>query len=169
MSENVMDVLIAGYLSKQAAVDDYEALAVADIELNGLVVVSKDLQGEVLVEETGDHLVKKGAIGAGGVGLAVGLFAPPLLAATAVGAAIGAGLGKVARSKMKDKIEQNAEETIPLGGAGLIAAFPRESREAVEQTITRAIKQAVGEAEGGKVKALQAALADAQEKMSEAE
>ena len=37
------------------------------------------------VTETGDHLGKKGAKLGGGVGLVAGLFAPPLLAATAAG------------------------------------------------------------------------------------
>ena len=46
--------------------------------------VSKDAQGEVEVQETGDHLGRKGVKVGGGVGLVVGLFAPPLLAATAI-------------------------------------------------------------------------------------
>ena len=49
------------------------------------------------VQETGDHLGRKGVKVGGGVGLVVGLFAPPLLAATAVGAAVGGLAGKFAR------------------------------------------------------------------------
>jgi hypothetical protein len=56
----------------------------------GAVVVSKDLEGNLSVEQT-DHMVKEGAEGLGAIGFVVGLFAPPLLAATAVGAVIGAG------------------------------------------------------------------------------
>jgi hypothetical protein len=44
------------------------------------VVVSKSLDGELSVEET-DHMVREGAEGAGAVGLALGVFAPRLLAA----------------------------------------------------------------------------------------
>jgi len=44
--------------------------------------------------DRGDR-AREGAAGLGAIGFAVGLFAPPLLAATAVGAAIGAGAGKV--------------------------------------------------------------------------
>ena len=62
--------------------------------LHGAVVVSKDLEGNLSVEQT-DHMVREGAAGLGAVGFAVGLFAPPLLAATAVGAVIGAGAGKL--------------------------------------------------------------------------
>ena len=37
----------------------------------------------------------------GGVGLVVGLFAPPLLAATAVGAGVGAVAGKFAKHRIE--------------------------------------------------------------------
>ena len=59
------------------------------------MVVSKDLEGNLSVEQT-DHMVREGAEGLGAVGFAVGLFAPPLLAATAIGAAMGAGAGDAA-------------------------------------------------------------------------
>ena len=88
--DETTDVLIGGYMSKDAAHDDYEAALASGGYLHGAVVVSKDLQGELSVEQT-DHMVREGAEGLGAVGFAVGLFAPPLLAATAVGAVIGAG------------------------------------------------------------------------------
>ena len=84
------DVLIGGYLSADAARDDYEAVLASGGYLEGAVVISKDLQGNLSVEQT-DHMVREGAAGLGAIGFAVGLFAPPLLAATAIGAAIGAG------------------------------------------------------------------------------
>ena len=99
------------------------------------------------------------------MGLVLGLFAPPLLLATAIGAAIGAGLGELVHSEVKSKIEQQAFETIPYGGAGLIGAYPRSSAEGVDKAVTHALKKAVGEAEGKRVDALKKALADAQEKM----
>ena len=40
-------------------------------------------------------MVREGAAGLGAIRFAVGLFAPPLLAATAVGAVIGAGAGEL--------------------------------------------------------------------------
>ena len=77
-------------------------------------------------------MVREGAAGLGAVGFAVGLFAPPLLATTAVGAALGAGAGKLLHHKTADKIGEQAGETIPLGGAGpdrrlLAAPRPRRS------------------------------------------
>jgi uncharacterized membrane protein len=111
-------------------------------------------------------MVKEGAEGLAGVGFVVGLFAPPLLAATAIGAVIGAGAGKVLHKKTESKIEEAAGETIPIGGAGLIVAFERDQADTIEPAVTRAIKQVVGEAEGRHVEALKGALADAQARMA---
>jgi arylsulfatase len=88
--DETTNVLIGGYMSKQAAQDDYGAVLACGGYLHGAVVVSKDLQGNLSVEQT-DHMVREGAAGLGAVGFVVGLFAPPLLAATAIGAALGAG------------------------------------------------------------------------------
>ena len=107
-------------------------------------------------------MVREGAEGLGAVGFAVGLFAPPLLAATAVGAAMGAGAGELLHHKTADKLGEQAGETIPLGGAGLIVAYSHSEADKVEPAVTRAVQKAVGEAEGSHVKALKGALADAQ-------
>jgi len=112
-------------------------------------------------------MVEEGAVGLGGVGFVVGLFAPPLLAATAIGAALGAVGGKALHRKTGSKIEEVAGETIPIGGAGLIVAFKHEDAGTVEPAVTRAIEKVVGEAEGRHVQALKGALAEAQAKMAE--
>ena len=163
---DTIDVLIAGYLSKDAAEEDYNAVLECGAELQGAVVVAKDLEGNLSVEQT-DHMVREGAAGLGAVGFAVGLFAPPLLAATAVGAAMGAGAGKLLHHRTAQKFEEQAGATIPLGGAGLIVAYSHPEADKVEPAVTRAVQKVVGEAEGSHVKALKGALADAQQKMAQ--
>ena len=164
--EETIDVLIGGYLSRDAAMADYESVLACGGYLHGAVVVTKSLEGELEVQQT-DHMVREGAEGLGAVGFVVGLFAPPLLAATAVGAALGAGLGKLAHRRVADKLEEQAGETIPIGGAGLIVAYPHSAADTVEPAVTRAITRAVGEAEGHHVKALKGAVADAQTKLAQ--
>jgi uncharacterized membrane protein len=165
MSDKATDVMIAGYLTKEGAILDYEAVVNSGAEIDGAVCITRDLEGNTSVEQT-DHLAKGGAKVLGGAGLVIGLAAPPLLAATAIGAAAGGALGKAASSKVKSQIEEQAEQTIPWGGAGVIIAYPRSSAEDVDKTVTHALKKVVGEAEGKKVKALKAAMADAQQQMS---
>ena len=164
--DEATDVLIGGYLSTDAAHEDYAAVMNSGAHFMGAVVVSKSLTGDITLEQT-DHTVEKGAVAVGGVGLVVGLFAPPLLAATAVGAAVGAAGGEVLHKKLGSEIEKMAETTIPIGGAGLIVAYPRSSAETIEPAVGRAVQKVVGEADGKHVKALKSALADAQKKMAE--
>jgi arylsulfatase len=160
------EVLIGGYLSADAAHDDYNAVLQCGGHIDGAVGVTKDLEGNLAVEQT-DHMVRRGAEGLGAVGFAVGLFAPPLLAATAIGAAVGAVAGKGLHKKTGSKIEAMAGATIPIGGAGLIVAYPHADAVKIEAAVTRAIQKAVGEADGHHVKALKGALADAQSKMAQ--
>jgi len=166
LGKETTDVLIGGYLSTDAAHEDYQAVLNCGARLLGAVVVSKDLEGNLSVEQT-DHMVEEGAAGLASVGFVVGLFAPPLLAATAIGAALGAVGGKALHKRTGSKIEESAGETIPIGGAGLIVAYKHADAETVEPAVTRAVKKVVGEAEGRHVEALKGALADAQKKMAE--
>jgi uncharacterized membrane protein len=166
IDDETIDVLIGGYLSRDAAHEDYDAVLTCGARLLGAVVIDKDLEGNISVEET-DHAVETGAAGVAGVGFVVGLFAPPLLAATAVGAVIGAAGGEALHRKLGKGIAEKAGDTIPIGGAGLIVAYHHNVADQVEPAVTRAVQQVVGEAEGHRVEALRAALADAQEKMAE--
>jgi uncharacterized membrane protein len=162
---DTIDVLIGGYLSAEAAEEDYNAVLDCGGHLQGAVVVTKDLDGTLEVHQT-DHMVREGAAGLGAVGFAVGLFAPPLLAATAIGAAIGAGAGGLLHHKTAEKLGEQAGATIPLGGAGLIVAYSHTEAGKVEPAVTRAVEKAIGEAEGSHVEALKGAIADAQAKMA---
>jgi len=166
--DETIDVLIGGYLSKDAAMEDYESVLACGGYLHGAVVVTKSLEGDLEVEQT-DHMVREGAAGLGAVGFVVGLFAPPLLAATAIGAVIGAGVGKLLHHKTEQKLEEQAGATIPIGGAGLIVAYPHSAAATVEPAVTRAVTRAVGEAEGHHVTALKGAIADAQAKLAQSQ
>ena len=163
---DTIDVLIGGYMSKDAAEEDYEAVLNSGADLQGMALVAKDLEGNLSVEQT-DHMVREGAGALGGVGLAIGLAAPPLLATTAIGAALGGGAGKLLHHKTADKIGEQAGETIPLGGAGLIVVYSKSEAEQVEPAVTRAVQKQKGEAEGRHVQAVKGALADAQQKMAD--
>ena len=98
-------MLLAAYLFVDPAQKDYDAVMqlVKDkkITVEGVVLASKDHADKMHIVEAGDHLVRKGAEIVGGVGLVVGLFAPPLLAATAIGAGAGALIAKFAKHRSR--------------------------------------------------------------------
>jgi arylsulfatase len=166
MSDDQKDVLIAAYLFEDLAKQDFDAvLKLAEdkaITVEGVVLVQKDEAGEVNVKETGDHLGRKGAKLGGGVGLVVGLFAPPLLAATAVGAAAGAVLGKFAKHRLESGIAEKMDAALPNGSGGVIAVYDSDGADAVDKALPNAVKKSVAKIDGASAKELKAGLAEAQ-------
>ena len=160
------DVLIAVYLFEDLAEKDFDAvLKLAEdnaITVEGVVLVQKDADGEIHVKETGDHLGKKGAKLGGGVGLVVGLFAPPLLAATAIGAAAGALTGKFARHRVESGIGEKMDAALPAGSGGVIAIYETDGHDAVDAALANAVKKSVAQIDGMSAKNLKAGLAEAQ-------
>ena len=166
MSDDKKDVLIAAYLFEDLAQRDFDAvLKLAEdktITVEGVVLVRKDGDGEVHVTETGDHLGRKGLKIGGGAGLVVGLFAPPLLAATAVGAAAGGVIGKFAKHRVESGIADKMDDALPSGSGGVIAIYDSDGADAVDQALPNAVKKSVAQIDGTSAKELKAGLAEAQ-------
>jgi uncharacterized membrane protein len=166
MSENQKDVVIAAYLFEDLAKQDFDAvLKLAEdktITVEGVVLVHKDADGEVHVTETGDHLGRKGLKIGGGVGLVVGLFAPPLLAATAIGAAVGGVMGKFAKHRLESGIAEKMDDALPPGSGGVIAVYDSDGAEVVDKALANAVKKSVAQIDGASAKELKAGLAEAQ-------
>ena len=166
MSDDHKDVLIAAYLFEDLAKQDFDAvLKLAEdkaIMVEGVVLVQKNEAGEVNVKETGDHLGRKGAKLGGGVGLVVGLFAPPLLAATAVGAAGGAVLGKFAKHRLESGIAEKMDAALPSGSGGVIAVYDSGGHDAVDKALTNAVAKSVAQIDNVSAKELKAGLEEAQ-------
>jgi len=170
MSKDQKDVLIAAYLIEDLAKRDFDAVVkLAEdntITIEGIVLVQKDSDGEVHVTQTGDHLGRKGLKAGGGVGLVVGLFAPPLLAATAVGAAAGGVAGKFAKHRLESGIGEKMDAALPPGSGGVIAVYDTDGADAVDKALGNAVKKSVARIDGANAKALKAGLAEAQAGMS---
>jgi uncharacterized membrane protein len=166
MSDDKKDVLIAAYLFEDLAKRDFDAvLKLAEdktITVEGVVLVQKDADGEVHFTETGDHLGRKGLKIGGGAGLVVGLFAPPLLAATAVGAAAGGVMGKFAKHRVESGIAEKMDDALPPGSGGVIAIYDSDGADAVDKALPNAVKKSVAQIDGTSAKELKAGLAEAQ-------
>jgi arylsulfatase len=166
-----LDVLIAVYLIPDLAKQDFDAYVqlVEDktIETEGVALVVKDADGEVHVQETGDHMGRKGVKVGGGLGLVLGLFAPPLLAATAVGAALGGVAGKFARRRVESGIGETMDEALPPGSAGLITIYEHAGADAVEKALANAIMRSTAQIDKAAAKELKQGLAEAQAGLGE--
>jgi arylsulfatase len=98
----------------------------------------------------------------GGVGLVVGLFAPPLLAATAVGAAAGAVTGRFAKHRLESGIAEKMDDALPPGSGGVITVYDSEGADSVDKALANAVKKSVAHIDGMSAKKLKAGLAEAQ-------
>jgi arylsulfatase len=163
-------VLVAGYEELKGARRDFDALAerVKDkrIALRGAVLVAKDADGNATMIDTGDHLGRKGAGWGAGVGVAVGLFAPPLLASVVIGAAAGGLVGKFADHRIQSGLQDNIGQALAAGSAVVIAVLPPGSRLAVEQALAGSAMTSVVEMEAPTLKGLEASLAEAMHKFN---
>jgi uncharacterized membrane protein len=166
MTDDHKDVLIAAYLFEDLAKTDFDAvLSLAEdktITVEGVVLVQKDADGEVHVTETGDHLGRKGVKLGGGVGLVVGLLAPPLLAATAVGAAAGGVMSKFAKHRLESGIGEKMDAALPPATGGVIAIYDSDGADAVDKALANAVRKSVAQIDGISAKNLKAGLAEAQ-------
>ena len=166
MSDNEqLDVLIAVYLIPDLAQQDFDAYTKlagdGEIVTDGVALIVKDAEGEVQVRETGDHLGRKGAKAGAGVGLVIGLFAPPLLAATVVGGAVGGLAGKFARHRLKAGIGDKLDDALPPGSAGIIAIYEHDGADAVAGALANAIRTSTAQIDKASAEELKAGLKEA--------
>jgi arylsulfatase len=166
MSDNgKLDVLVAVYLIPDLAQEDFDAYTKlaedGQIVTDGVAVVIKDADGEVHVQETGDHLGRKGLTAGAGVGLVIGLFAPPLLAATVVGAAVGGLAGKFAKHRLQAGIGDKLDDALPPGSAGIIAIYEHTGADAVAGALANAIRTSIAQIDKASAEELKSGLQEA--------
>jgi len=170
MTDTEYDVVIAAYLIPDLAQDDFDRLvklvAEKQVEVEGVALVTVDADAVVAVKETGDRLGRKGVKLGGGVGLVVGLFSPPLLAAAVVGAAAGGLVGKFASHKVESGLGEKMGAALPPGSAGIVAIYDRAKAQTVDEALVSAVRKSVAPVDGAGAKQLKAALAEAQAGMA---
>ena len=167
-------VLVVGtYSVTGAAADDYKALKAGedagDYLVVGAVVLNRDANGKVDVDEhdSGAH-VGGGAVLGGTAGLVVGLFAPPLLAATAVGAGIGAVVGKLSKKHQEKELGVEMEEYLPPGSSAVVAVVDDVYADRVEAALVNSDKRINKAIDKGDYDELQKAIAESSDEVTKA-
>ena len=165
---DTFDVIMAGYPAMEPAQKDFDELValVKDkkVRTEGVILVEHDADGEVKVSQTGDHLGRKGLGWGGGVGLVVGLFAPPLLASVVVGAAAGGLIGKFTKHKVESGLESGLGDKLKPGTAAIIAMIDDDDRLAAERALAGTPAKSVVTMDKKGVRGLKDALAEAAQK-----
>ena len=164
-------VLVVGsYADAGAAAEDFKTLKsgedAGEYKVVGAVVMNRDANGKVEVDEHGDKHVGHGAKVGGGVGLVVGLFAPPLLAATAIGAGIGAGIGALKKRHEEKQLGVDVDEYLPPGSSAVVAVVDDEWADKVEAALVKADKRISKAIDSGDYDELQKAISQSSAEVS---
>jgi uncharacterized membrane protein len=104
------------------------------------VVMHRDDEGRVAVDEHGTGHVAKGAWIGGAAGLVLGLFAPPLLAATAIGAGVGAIAGNIAKKRDEKEVGLELEDYLPKGSSAIVAVVDDRYLDRIDAALAKAVK-----------------------------
>ena len=105
------------------------------VTLEDLAIVTKESDGTVKIHQTKDITPKKGAVRGGLVGVVIGLAAPPLLGAAAVGAGLGALWGRLRDKGVDDDTMKKFVEPLEAGQAVVFALGDDASIAAIEDKV----------------------------------
>ena len=171
-NENLI-LYVASYDDATAAEADFAALKEAqraeDFAVVGAVVASRDAAGEVTVDEHGvASPVGGGAVLGAGAGIVVGLFAPPLLLATALGAGIGAGIGELRKRHEEKDLGVDVEEYLPPGTSAIIVVADDTYADRIDRALEKSVKKVNKAVEKGDYEKLEKELEDADKRITDA-
>ena len=169
VSDGAYTLLVADFNDTATALEAYEALKEvedgATVEIEGVLVVARNADGDLEVQKVTDHSTRRG-LGwgvVGGVVLGV-LFPPSIIGSAVVLGAGGAAVGKAREAHHKKEIAQELQDAIQPGHSGLLALVsdPGEVKirkaldkanaiveSAVDDVVAADIKAAAAESESG--------------------
>jgi uncharacterized membrane protein len=174
VSDGAYALIVADFNDTDAAWEAYELLkSVEDgrrVEIESVVVVTCDAEGNIEVQKATDHSTRRG-LGwgiVGGVVLGV-IFPPSIIASAAVLGAGGAAVGKARELHHRSELAEELAGALDPGHSGIIALVSDpavvEIRKALDKA-NRIVEHAVDKAAADDIKAA-AKEAEAEEKTEE--
>ena len=159
------DVVIAGYTDQDGATRDFQRLVklveAKEVQVEGLVLATKDTAGEVTLNETGSHLGRRRLKIGGGRGLILGLLWPPLLIWAAMVRAVGDWTATFVERRVENGLKEKLGAKLPSGGASIIAIYDRSKADTVNKSLANMVTKSVVPVDLQSVKQLTAAFAQA--------
>ena len=170
MADLNVSLVVAAYGDDaSAAAEDFQTIrGFDDTYVVAAVVLTRDSAGKVQVTEHGGGLVASGTTVGAVAGFVVGLFAPPLLLATVVGAGIGAGVGSIRKRHEEKAIGVDAEEWLPVGSSAIVAVVDDLYLDRIDKAVGKATKKVTKAIDKGDYDAVVKAVNEGDEKIIEA-
>jgi uncharacterized membrane protein len=167
-----LSLYVATYSDATDAKTAYETLKGQqgdDFKIDGAVVMTRNASGDVDVLSKGvSSDTGTGAWIGGGLGLVVGLFAPPLLAATAIGAGIGALLGHFTKKHEEKKLGVELDQYFPPNSSAVVVIVDNKYLDRVQNALVKSDKQVTKAIDKDDYKDLQKALSKSDDEVTKA-
>jgi len=164
-SHTEFDVIIVGYTDQDGATRDFQRLVklveAKKVQVEGLVLATKDTAGEVTLNETGNRLGRRRLKIGGGTGLVLGLLWPPLLIWAAIVRAVGDWTTTFVERRVENGLKEKLGAKLPSGGASIIAIYDRSKADTVNESLANRVTKSVVPVDLHSVKQLTAAFAKA--------
>ena len=174
VSDGAYTLIVADFNDTETAWDAYELLkSVEDgrtVELEGVIVVKREEDGQIVVQKTTDHSTRRG-LGwgvVGGVVLGV-IFPPSIIASAVVLGAGGAAIGKAREVHHKKELAEELQDALEPGHSGLIALVSDPGAVEIQKALEKAnrvVEHAIDKVAAEDIKAA-AKEAEAEEKAAE--
>jgi uncharacterized membrane protein len=162
VSDGAYTLFVADFADVDQAWEAYTLLKEADeaddsITIEGVLVLKRDADGTVEIQEATDHSTRRGlAWGAvGGAVLGV-LFPPSILGSAVVLGAAGAGIGKAREVHHRRELADQLGQAIDPGHSGLVALVSDPAAVKMQQALAKAnriLQRAVDEAIADEIRA----------------
>jgi uncharacterized membrane protein len=137
-------IMLAAYGDMAVARHDFtelnNQLKRGNLQLREAVLVGKTSEGAPTVLDTTNHHGRLGAAMGAVVGLVVGIFAPPMVAAVAIGGAAGAVVATMTDRNLKAGLRRDIAETMDEGTAVVVALLWPVNELWVRRTLSGAVK-----------------------------
>jgi len=156
-----VDLYIVTYPGREAAREDWDVVkGMAKekvIAFKALVLVRRDADGKIDIEDDAHEKGASTAIGTAG-GLLVGLVFPPaFIVSGLVGAGIGAGVGGLRAHAGQAEIKAEVEDDLPPGSFAIVGLFDaRWAAEVFEKSLPHADKVVKHEVDAGSAEQVKA-------------
>jgi uncharacterized membrane protein len=160
-SDGAYTLIVADFADTDTAWEAYEALeAVEDghtVEIEGVVVVKRDADGNLEVQKATDHSTKSGLKWGVVGGVALGLIFPPsIIGSAAVLGAAGAATGKIRQLRHRGQLTDQLENSIQPGHSGILALVSDPGVVEIRKALARAdaiVEGAIEKAAADEIKA----------------
>ncbi len=170
VTDGAYTLFVADFADTSTAWEAYEALKAAEdgrtVEIEGAIVLKREADGQLEVQQATDHSTRKGLRWGlvGGVALGI-IFPPSILGSAAVLGSVGAATGKARQLHHRSELSEQLESAIAPGHSGIVALVSDPGaveirkalaladsivESAVDDVLARDIKAAAKEAESEK-------------------